>query len=310
MVNDLRVGRLSVVVVAEATADAHGTRGDLVFAEVPAGHIHLVNALVAHVPVAVSIEPMPVVVEFLPAKRFFDLSRAGPDIVIDPGRDRTAAALANGGARFITHPFDVFDFSEFAFLHKLHRRLDRPVRAALGAPLTDASFFAGELHELTTFPDIVGNGFLDVGVFACLDRPDSRESVPMVRRGGGHRIDIPLFEHFAHVRVAVDGDLLNIGHFVHSRIEDGGIGVTNGGDSHPFHFRKGVHVGLPAAIHADDADTNVAVRAEDTGVRPGEGKAETGPVFEDLAAVGRVGLIRDFHNNGETLRKIGAFGNP
>src|SRR5690606_38769561 len=50
VVNELSVRGLGVVLVAEAAADAHGARGDLVFAEIPAGHIHLVDALVAHVP--------------------------------------------------------------------------------------------------------------------------------------------------------------------------------------------------------------------------------------------------------------------
>ena len=59
----LGVGRVAVVAVAETAADAEGVAGQARFAEEPASDIHLVDALVADISVAVEINPVPVVVD-------------------------------------------------------------------------------------------------------------------------------------------------------------------------------------------------------------------------------------------------------
>src|SRR5687768_11823912 len=48
---ELRVGRLAVVLVAEAAADAQDLRRQVLLAGPPAAHVHLVDALVADVAV-------------------------------------------------------------------------------------------------------------------------------------------------------------------------------------------------------------------------------------------------------------------
>src|SRR5437879_3385176 len=60
---DLRVGGFAVVDVPEAAADTEDGPGQAVLAQPPAGHVHLVDALVAQVAIAVVPDPMPVVVQ-------------------------------------------------------------------------------------------------------------------------------------------------------------------------------------------------------------------------------------------------------
>src|SRR5215468_4761937 len=66
---NLRVGGLAVVDVAEATADAESRAAQLVLAQAPAGDVHLVDALVAQVAVAVVPDPVPIVVQVLAHQR-------------------------------------------------------------------------------------------------------------------------------------------------------------------------------------------------------------------------------------------------
>src|SRR5262249_18524348 len=74
---NLRVRRLAVVDVTEATADAEDALRQFGLAEAPAGLVHLVNALVAEVAVAVVPDPVPVVVQLGPHHRL-ERRRTGP----------------------------------------------------------------------------------------------------------------------------------------------------------------------------------------------------------------------------------------
>src|SRR5207249_3242314 len=60
---NLGVGSLAIVKVAEPAADTDDRFGQLILAQAPAGLVHLVNALVAEVAIAVVPEPMPVVMD-------------------------------------------------------------------------------------------------------------------------------------------------------------------------------------------------------------------------------------------------------
>ena len=177
MENDLGVGRGAVVVVAEPAADAEDTAGESGFAEEPAGEVHLVDALVADVAVAGGPDPVPIVVEVFAAERVF-WGRTTPDIVIDGGRDGLGAGgLADARAAFVAKAASEDDFTEVTILKPLTGLLDAGVGADLDAGLDDAVIFAGGLDELATFPDVVGDGFLDVNIFAGLDGPDGGEGI-------------------------------------------------------------------------------------------------------------------------------------
>src|SRR5207249_33639 len=81
----LRVGRLAGIGVAVAAAVALGTLTDVADAQAPAGDVHLVDALIAQVAVAVGPLPVPVVMELWPRDRL-NRGRTAPQVVIDLGR--------------------------------------------------------------------------------------------------------------------------------------------------------------------------------------------------------------------------------
>src|SRR5438132_397225 len=84
---DLRIGRLSIIYITEAAANADHRPRQLVLGKSPAGLIHLVDALVAEVAVAVVPEPVPIVMEFLPHERL-NRRRTTPQVIIDGLGDR------------------------------------------------------------------------------------------------------------------------------------------------------------------------------------------------------------------------------
>src|SRR5690606_8967061 len=98
---DLGVGRVTGVLVAVAAAVAQHALTNVVDLQTPAADVHLVDALVTQVAVAVSPLPVPIVVELGPGQRQ-DGSRATPQIVVHAigngvlatGTDRLAALVA------------------------------------------------------------------------------------------------------------------------------------------------------------------------------------------------------------------------
>ena len=84
---NLGVGRLAVVDVTESAADANDTLGQLILAQAPAGDIHLVNALIAQVAVAVIPNPVPIIMQMFAHERL-DGRRTAPEIVVDRLGDR------------------------------------------------------------------------------------------------------------------------------------------------------------------------------------------------------------------------------
>ena len=101
LIDDLGVGGFAVVLVAEAAADAPHAGGEFHLAEEPAGDVHLVDALVAEVAVAVVPGPMPVVVQLF-ACQLRLRRRATPEVVVDRvGDGLRAFGFANAGAALV-----------------------------------------------------------------------------------------------------------------------------------------------------------------------------------------------------------------
>jgi hypothetical protein len=120
VVDDLRVGRFTVVHITETTTHAPHAGGKFRFTEEPAGDVHLVDALVAEVAVAVGPGPVPVVLELCAHERAFRAG-AAPEIVVDGFRNRLRAfGLADAGAALVAEAAREQDLSEIAFLHILH----------------------------------------------------------------------------------------------------------------------------------------------------------------------------------------------
>src|SRR5262249_8232548 len=103
---------------------------------------------------------------------------------------------------------------------------EAPAPAALCASRGDPLVLPSGLDELRALPDIVGNGFLDVGVLARLHCPDGGQRMPMIGRSDGDRVDVFVVEDAAHVGLELR---------------------TLAG---PFEYRGGCGLGA-AAIHID-----------------------------------------------------------
>src|ERR1051325_1309983 len=262
MINDLRVGRLSVVLVADPAADTDHARRKLVHAEEPARDVHLVDALIAEVAIAVVPEPMPVVVE-LAAAQFVLRRGTAPDVVINClGHRLRAFGQADGVAALVAQSATDDDLAELALLHQLHRFGDVAAAAALRASLHDAVVLARGLDNFAAFPNVVRHGLLDVHVLARLDRPDGRQRMPMVGRGDRDCVDLRFLEHLAHVAETFSGFLVlfRVGQ---AAVEDLLIYVAIGDDSYALSAELAVaaDVRVAAAIEADYADADRVVGA-------------------------------------------------
>ena len=175
--DDLGVGVVAVVDVAEAAADAEDARGELHLAEEPAGDVHLVDALVAEVAVAGVPDPVPVVVEAACACSGQLGRRAAPEVVVDRPAGRAAArrpcrccrgACSRGrGRAWILPRLPARTQSTAAAMPVRLERLCVPawtIRLYLRAASTD----------LAALPDVVRDGLLDIDVLAGLAGPDRR----------------------------------------------------------------------------------------------------------------------------------------
>src|SRR5206468_1417535 len=132
-------------------------------------------ALVAEVTVAVIPNPMPVVMEALAANRVHR-RRAAPQVVIHARRSGLRAAyFADAGAGFVAEAADDGHFAEVAAVNPFDGFLDGLAGAALRAGLDDSVVFARRSDQLAAFPDVVGNGLLDIDILAGLHRPDGGE---------------------------------------------------------------------------------------------------------------------------------------
>src|ERR1019366_8402783 len=169
--DDLRVGRLAVILVTDASADAERVTRQSGLTEKPARDIHLVNALVADVAVAVSPEPMPFVMHravlFGIAPRGQYRRGAAPHIVVDGGRNRLrAGGLADAVAPFVAQPARRDDLAEISGAHPGDGFLHTFAGTDLRAGLNDAVVFLRGGGELASFPDVMRNGFPNVNIFA------------------------------------------------------------------------------------------------------------------------------------------------
>src|SRR5207247_660708 len=119
---DLRVGRLAVIDVAEASADADHRLGQPLLAEAPAGDVHLVDALVAEVAVAVVPDPVPVVVDGAVGRlavRRVVRGGAAPQVVVHRGgRLLVTVHLADARPRLVAQAARQLHLADAAGLHE------------------------------------------------------------------------------------------------------------------------------------------------------------------------------------------------
>src|ERR1041385_56839 len=267
--NDQRVRRGAIVDVTDAAADAEDARRKGVFAEDPAGDVHLVNPLVAQIAVAGRPNPMPIIMQILAHQRILG-GGTTPQIVVDVlGHGLGAVDFADARAPFVAQATRSQDFANVPFAQPLNGFVDsRPARAGLRAGLNDAVVFAGGFDELASFPDIVGNRFLDVDVFTGLHGPDRRQGLPMVRRRNRNDVDVFVLEQLPNVGIALDGEVVLLA-LVDLAIENFGIDVAESDQSRALHFRHTRKVIFAAAIEANHSVADVSIGAGDGCFRGG-----------------------------------------
>ena len=162
----LGVSPLAVVLVAESRADGDDRGGEFRVADEHAADIELVRALIAEIAIAVIKLPMPVVVKFFTLDASY-LARAAPEIVIHgAGCCFWSCDFTDGWAGFVAEASGDFDFADGAGFDEIVGFVPCGFGATLEAVLDDGFVFYCRVSELTTFPDVVGNGFFNVGMFA------------------------------------------------------------------------------------------------------------------------------------------------
>ncbi len=194
---DTGVGGL-LVVVGEVAAAAESHAQGAVESEGPAGEVERVHRVIAELAVAPVPEPVPVVVDDVVAVGAFRRG-ALPEIVIEPLRhgrffpaaDRWAetGVIAAGGQHAADH----------AGFHGLDGGDDVRHAAALVAHLDAPPVMAGGPDDHLGLPRVVAGRLLDVDVFAGGAGHDGGGCVPVVWRGDGEDIQLPVLENLANV---------------------------------------------------------------------------------------------------------------
>ena len=258
-VADLGVCPLAVVLVAESRADGDDGGGEFRIAGHPTADIELVGTLVAEVAVAVIELPVPVVVEFF-AMNGSHLAWAAPEIVIDRGGSGFGSGdFADGRAGFVAETAGEFDFADLAGLDEIVGFVPCGFGATLEAVLDDDFVFLCGVSELAAFPDVVGNGFLDVSMFAVGGGGGGDEGVSVVGRGDDDGIDFRGFTGFAEIRKFGDFDVFFL-QFGGVGIEDGGIDIAEGDEFRLAAFQQLTSQTFATTVETDEADPEVAVR--------------------------------------------------
>src|SRR5262249_8218879 len=107
-----RVWRFLIIIVHEVRADGGELRGGL-DAKAGAGYVDFVDCLIADVTVAGVPDPVPVVVEAILGERLHRRG-AGPEVVMDAGRNRLRSGPADRGAPLVAEAASHVDIADSA----------------------------------------------------------------------------------------------------------------------------------------------------------------------------------------------------
>ena len=287
---ELHVGGLALVGVVGAV-DVAPANGDDGFGKSgvldgPAGDVHLMDALVAHVAVAEVPEPVPVVMDEVAVEGLFG-SGAEPEVEVYVAGDFFVGLVADAPAGFAAVAFGDKEFAVLAAVNGGDLLGPAAAGAALRAVLDDAVVFAGGFNALAAFEDVVAAGFLDVDVFAGLASPDGDEGVPVVGRGDGDGVDVFVFQKIANVGVGGDFGRIVFFQLVDSAADDVVVNVAKSGDADAGNAAEAVDVRASASVDANNSDSDVFVGAENFGVRMSQRQAEAGAdgVFDEVSTV-------------------------
>ena len=180
--------------------------------------------------------------------------------------------LADAGPGLVAQATGHQNFPEVPLLDPFDGFADGVTGAALGTGLDDLFVFPCCFDQLASFPDIVGNGFFDINIFAGLDAPDRGQGMPMVGGCDGDDVDIFVLKQFADICEGLDrhsfvGQLLFF--FPENRI----VHIAQSRQATAFLFAKAGNMGLAAAAKTDYSNAHIIVGAADLSPgtsRPGD----------------------------------------
>src|SRR5262249_36597606 len=153
-----------VIDVAESAPQAQDRARQLVLAQAPTGHVHLMDALVAQVAVAVIPLPVPVVVEVAALQRPAR-SRPAPQVVVHGvGKGGRAFYPADRRSSLIAQRPGDLQFAELAGFEKRDGLGHTGAAADLRACLADLVGPPGYLDDAAAFADVVADRFFHVNV--------------------------------------------------------------------------------------------------------------------------------------------------
>ena len=156
----MRVGRLAVVLVAEAAAQTHHVRGQRVLAQAPAAAVHVVDPHVVEVAVAGVPVPVPVIVQVL-AHQGPLIGRAAPEVVVDRLGDRLRAAdLTDALPRLVVEAVRVEDLAEIALADVLERLGETGSLAGAVRGLDDPLVLGRRLDHFAALENLQPEGLL------------------------------------------------------------------------------------------------------------------------------------------------------
>ena len=160
--------------------------------------------------------------------------------------------------------------------------------------LDDGLVFRGGVGELAAFPDVVGNGFLDVGVLTIRGGGGSDEGVGVVRRGDDDGVDVLRLADLAEI-----GEFRDLGAFLvefgGEGVEHGGVGIAESDELCALALHDIPGEAFATAVEAYHTDAEIAVGRGGAGEGGGEGEG-SGEVGcgEETAAVHGVFWLGDF----------------
>ncbi len=254
---DLRIGRLTLILISKPPADAQHALGQRGSRNGPACQIHFVNTLVTNIPVAEIPEPMPVIGHQVLVERLLGC-RARPQVEIQHRGGRLGRLHPDTIAILVAQAARDQQFAQLARLDDFHHVGLVRIAAILRAVLHDAVVFASSLHSHAPFVHVVTAGLFDVHVFAGLARPDGHQRVPVIGGRDRHGIDILIVQRLANVGDLLRCDAALLFDRLRPRCKSALIGIDQIGDLHTLalHARISPDVRRPAAIQTGDGNAN------------------------------------------------------
>jgi hypothetical protein len=156
--------------------------------------------------------------------------------------------------------------------------------------LDDTVVLACGRDGLLAFPDAVTNRLFHVNIFARLARPDRHQRVPVIRRGGGDRVDLLAFEKFPNIGITGGSRLAGAGDDPRGSLQNGRIHIAKRRNSYARQRKILVDVKAAAVVAADLREADVLVGPRDLPIgfrrqtREGDSRTQPGGTLQKPSA--------------------------